>query len=149
VAEQRIEEEARSAAPPEAVWALVADITTWQRWGDWSQTTLERPASDESPEGLGAIRSLRRGRVNSREEVVTWEPNRRYGYRLLAGLPVRDYRAEVSLEPDGSGTRIRWSSRFHPRLGGTGWMWRIMLGRFIADTARRLARAAEEGPTRA
>jgi len=61
---------------------------------------------------------------------------------LVSGLPLRDYRADVVLTPEGTGTRIEWSSSFRPKIPGTGRLYRAGLRRFIADTARRLADAA-------
>jgi hypothetical protein len=80
----------------------------------------------------------------TRERVTVLEPPSRFGYELLSGLPIRDYRAEVTLAPaaDG-GTDIRWRSTFAALIPGTGWMMRRRLGRFIAETAQGLARAAE------
>ena len=34
------------------------------------------------------------------------------------GLPVRDYRADVDLEPNAEGTRIRWHVSFSPKVPG-------------------------------
>ena len=136
----------RSSAPPEAIFALLADISTWSRWGDWQTAELESPAPDGGG-GPGAVRRLtsKTGTyvVTSRERVEEVVPNRRIVYALLSGLPLRDYRGTIELEPDGSGTILRWSSAFEPTLFGTGWFYLWILQRFIADAAARVARAAE------
>lgn len=54
-----------------------------------------------------------------------------------------DYRADVTLTPDGDGAHIRWHSTFRPRAPGAGLLIRRKLQRLVADTAERLARAAE------
>lgn len=56
-----------------------------------------------------------------------------------AGLPVRDYRADVDLEPNAEGTRIRWHVSFSPKVPGTGWLLRWGITRFVTQCARGLA----------
>lgn len=132
-----LDAEARSSAPPERVWALLADVRTWPEWADFDEAVVE------SGDGLGEVRAFRRGRRCTRERVTVFEPPHRLGYDLLTGLPIRGYHADVTLTPAHGGTHIRWHSTFHAKVPGTG---RLMLGRlqaFVADTATRLARAAE------
>ena len=141
---QLINAEAHSSATVDQVWALLADVSTWTEWGRWNEATIERAGTD-SAEGVGAIRSLRYGRRKpTRELIVAVEAPRRFSYELLSGLPMRDYHADVTLStaPDG-GTDITWRSSFTGIMPGQGAFMRWFLGRFIADCARRLARAAE------
>jgi hypothetical protein len=133
---------ARSAASTERVWNLLATTSSWTTWSKASEASLERPG--DPAEGVGAIRRFKTGRTRSREEVVVYEPTRRFAYVLLEGLPLRHYRGEVELEPDGDGTRIRWHSTFDVKVPGTGWLWRAILRRFLQETADRLARGAEQ-----
>src|SRR6185437_10484046 len=35
-------------------------------------------------------------------------------YTVVAGIPVRNYRADVTLTPDGDGTHIRWEASWDP-----------------------------------
>jgi hypothetical protein len=58
---------------------------------------------------------------------------------LRSGLPVRGYRADVDLEPDGQGTAIRSRSSFDPKLPGTGWLIRRRLARITERFVRGLA----------
>jgi hypothetical protein len=146
----RVEGIADSAAPIEAVWARLADITTWSTWGQWTETTRDREGVP-APDGVGAIRRLhrgRRGRSVTVEEVVAFEPpadgRARFAYELRSGLPVRNYHAEVTLASAASGgTRIRWVSTFDGAYPGAGTIVRLALRRFVPETARRLAAAAE------
>src|SRR4051812_42661047 len=95
---QVIDESARSTAPPDAVWAVLADLRGWSEWGEWSKTTVEREG-DQPPGGVGTVRSLTRRPFVSREEVTAWEPPSRVAYELRSGMPMRGYRSEVILEP--------------------------------------------------
>lgn len=131
-----------SAAPAEAVWALLGEARSWKDWAWFPMADLEREG-DPAPDGVGAIRRFGLPFAGSREEVVAFDPPRHLGYRLLSGLPVRDYRSDVTLTPtpDG-GTSIEWRSSFTPPWPGSGGFWSTFLRLMIDDFARRLARAA-------
>jgi hypothetical protein len=143
---QVVEAKAHSAASREAVWEVVADARGWSLWGAWKSAEIEREG-DPPPAGLGAIKVLvseSRRPVTSREEVTAFEPPTRLGYRLLSGLPLRDYEASITLsEASGGGTEVTWRSEFEPRIPLTGGLFRRALQKFIGDTAKRLAREAE------
>jgi uncharacterized protein YndB with AHSA1/START domain len=132
----------QTTASREAVWALLADARGWSRWAPFRTSVLEREGSPV-PDGVGALRRFGTGLVVSREEVVDFDPPGRLVYELRSGLPLRDYRAEVTLTPAGAGTEIAWRARFRPRIPGTGWIFRLFLRRVIGDMATRLARHAE------
>lgn len=136
----------QSTASPAALFALLADIDTWSRWGEWTQTGLESP-DPAGGGGVGAVRRLESkglgGPIVSRERVVEVVPGRRLVYELLSGLPLVGYRGVVELEPVAGGTQIRWSSSFDARWFGTGWFFRWILRVFIARTVAALAAAAE------
>lgn len=136
----------RVDASPETVWGLVADVRTWTRWGPWEAAELEHPGRT-SPDGTGAVRRLRSGRWTVREYVLVADAPRRLRYRVMSGLPVRDYVGEVRLDRglDG-GTTLCWRARFESRVPGLG---RVLENRFralLADVAARLAAYAEDPP---
>jgi len=133
-----IDKTATTSADPAVVYALLRDGATWPEWSGLGSFELERPGRDE-PEGLGAIRVFRTGRVTNREEIVELVPNRRFSYVQLSGLAIRGYRADVDLEPGEDGTVIRWRSSFRPKVPGTGWLYRRALSRFIEHTVEGLA----------
>ena len=142
---QEIEVVASTKAAPEAVFALLADAATWTAWTPIETVEIER-AGDDPPEGVGTIRVLRRGRTVGRDETTELVPGRRFGYRSLSGLPVRDYRGSVDLEPADGGTRIVWRSSFEPKVPGTGTIMRIGIARFLTDCATGLAAYAASRP---
>jgi hypothetical protein len=131
-----------AAAPIDVVWARVADITTWSQWGQWDETTRVSEGVP-APDGVGTLRRYRRGRRVHTEEVVAFEAPHRLAYEVREGLPVRDYHAEVVLEPVGGGTRISWTADFDGANPVGGWAVHQVLKRFFPVTARALARAAE------
>ena len=140
---QHVEATGWSAAPPAAVYGLLVDGATWPTWsGHDAAELVERGEGDG--DGVGAVRVLHRGRMRSRERIVELVPERRLGYVLLAGLPLRDYRANVDLTPERGGTAIRWSSDFAAKVPGTGAIFRLALTKFMtAATEGLAARAAE------
>lgn len=136
---------ARSAAPPERVFALLADATSWPRWAGplIARASWEREGNP-APGGAGAIRRLGRWPIFGREQIVASEPPFHHAYTTLGGNPVRNYRADVFLSPDEDGTSITWSATFEPRIPGSG---RLLVGtyrRLIGSFARRLAAYAEQ-----
>ena len=134
---KEIEVEVVAAAEPEVLWALLADVSTWSHWGLFDE------ASIESGQGLDEVRRFRSGRRVTRERVIGFEPERRLAYELLSGIPLRSYRAEVTLNETRCGTTIRWHSTFEPKWPGTGTLIQRGLKAFIEDTAKALAREAE------
>lgn len=142
---------ARSAAPPEAVFEVLSDGAGWSRWaGPMVVRSWWEREGTPPPGGVGAIRALGLGRVGSREEIVAFDPPHHLAYTVLKGLPVRSYRSDVRIEPDGAGSRIVWSGLFEPKLAGTTGALQLFLRRTIGSFSRRLAAYAErEHPRRA
>jgi Polyketide cyclase / dehydrase and lipid transport len=145
VAEQVIDETVMTAGDPAAVYALLADGSTWPDWSPLGTFELIAPG-DGVPEGLGAVRLFTTGRHKSRERVVICEPGSVFAYELVSGLPLRDYRAVVTLAPGVNGTIINWRSTFRAKVPGSGGFYRRELGKFIRRTVEGLAAAAEPAP---
>jgi hypothetical protein len=97
-----------------------------------------------APGGVGAIRKLGSGFVATREEILEYDPPHYLAYTILGRQPIRDYRAIVSLDPDGDGTRITWAGAFEPRIPGTGRLLAWLLKRIVGSMARRLARYSSQ-----
>ena len=141
---QHIDITTDTAADPAAVYALLTDGATWPDWSPIDSFELERQGSD-APEGVGAVRVFRNGRIEGRDTIVERVPDRRLSYTHVSSLPVEDYRADVDLEPHGSGTRIRWHASFTATVPGTGPFLRLALRRFLHQCAEGLAAAAPAG----
>src|ERR1700688_2527 len=112
-----VEAEGLDRAAPESVWALIADANTYSQWGPWSASGYERPG-DESEHGVGAVRWFRYRRTTSVARVLEIEEGRDAVYTVVRGMPVRNYRAEVSVMPTPVGTRIRWAAAWDTTLVG-------------------------------
>jgi uncharacterized protein YndB with AHSA1/START domain len=130
------------AAPVDRVFALLADHVGWREWAGVQEVVL-RQQGDPAPNGLGAIRVLRRGGLAIEEEVVAFEPPRRIAYRICAGIPVRDCSADLRLEPAAAATRLSWQVHFRPLLPGTGWLLRRLIRPKLEQALAGLAQRAE------
>jgi uncharacterized protein YndB with AHSA1/START domain len=140
MAQLHVEAEGVTWAAPEAVWELVANADRYHEWGPWSASGYQSPG-DPAHGGVGAIRWMRYGRATTVERVLEAEKARRLVYTVVKGIPVRNYRAEVMLTPDGAGTRIHWSADWDRTLGG-----RIVhrrLRSIYPDVVARLVAAAD------
>jgi hypothetical protein len=144
MAQQVIDVTVTTGADPQSVYALLADGSTWPDWSPIGAFTLLEPGNG-TPEGLGAVRVFTTGRHRSRERVervVECRPGEVFAYVLEKGLPLRDYKAVVTLTPAAGGTSINWHSTFRAKVPGSGWLYRHELGRFIRRTADGLATAS-------
>ena len=138
---QRIEHRAVTSADPATVYALLRQGATWPDWGPIDSVELETPAAGD-PEGVGAVRVLRSGKVEGRDTIAELVPDRRFSYTHASSLPVRNYRGDVDLTPVDGGTEIRWVSAFDPKYPGTGRRVRRGLDGFIAKLVNGLAEHA-------
>ncbi len=140
---------ARSTAPPERVFELLADAATWPLWAGFlvAHGSWEREGTPP-PGGVGAIRKLGRWPMYGREEIVAYEPPTHLAYTIVRGQPVRSYRAEVTLALDGDGTLITWAGIFDPLIPGTSKLMTGFFRRIITTFANGLAGyAATQSPT--
>jgi uncharacterized protein YndB with AHSA1/START domain len=137
-----VEAEGRSSAPPERVFAVLEDAPGWKAWAGFPVAEYVQEGTP-APHGVGAIRRFGNKLTSTREEVLVHEPPRHLAYRIVSGVPVEGYRADVTLTPDGDGTAIRWAATFRPKVPGTGWILEPFLASFLRRFVKGLARHAE------
>ena len=130
-----------TSAKPEALFAVLSDSASYPAWSIWDRCEIER-SGDPARHGAGEIRLLYTRFSAVREEIVAVDPPRRVEYRLLEGLPVRDYTAQTTITDVGCGrAEIVWSASFRARHPGTGWFWRLFFLLVLKRVAQDLARA--------
>ena len=143
----QVSAEQTARAAPGAIWELISDATQYPQWGPWSAGGYQH-YGDTSPHGAGAVQWLRSSRrfglrhVTSVEKILEADEGRRLVYTVIGGLPVRNYRAEVTLTPADDGTRIRWAAAWDATMAGR-LVWRALrpfYPRMLAD----LVTAAEQ-----
>ena len=140
MAQLRVEAEGVAQAAPEALWELVANADRYSEWGPWSASGYEN-LGGQAPDGAGVIRWMRYGRTTTVEKVLESERARRLVYTVVKGIPVRNYRAEVTLSPVGEGTHIRWAASWDRTLPGR--VVHRTLRTLYPDIVGRLVAAAE------
>jgi uncharacterized protein YndB with AHSA1/START domain len=127
-----IEAVATTSGSPAAVWALLADASTWVRWGSWSKVEVEGGGQ----QGRGSVRVLVRAPFRVRELITEWVPRERMAYELIDGMRVRGYRAAVTLEEAAEGGAVvRWRSTYHRAGPFTALVLRLA----VRDACKRLA----------
>jgi uncharacterized protein YndB with AHSA1/START domain len=127
------------AAPRDAVWRVYTDHRGWTRWAGVKEVVL-RQQGDPPPNGLGTIRVIRSGGIAIEEEITAFDPPKRMAYRLIGGLPVKNYEAEVRFDESESGTAISWDISFQPRIPFTGALLARVMKSGLQDVLDRLAR---------
>jgi uncharacterized protein YndB with AHSA1/START domain len=141
--------ERRVAAPPRIVFEVLTDHRGYAGITRLRKSVLEREG-EPAPNGVGAIRVLSAVGPPLREEVIAYEPDTRFSYTLLSGLPVRDHIGTVELSPDGDGTRVVYVVRTTPTVpvGGGAVVAAMKVGiKQLLDgaSAESERRAAENG----
>ncbi len=106
-------------ATPEQVWAVLSDHEGMARWAPGLKVDLVRHGEFER-NGAGAQRRFTPLGVlpSFTEEIVDFEPGQQLSYRLVSGLPFRNYTGEVRLRPIAYGTRIDYTVSADNRLPG-------------------------------
>ncbi len=143
----RVQAEQTARAAPASVWALISDATRYPQWGPWSAAGY-RTTPDNVPDGaVGSVYWLKSAHraylryATTVEQVLEVEEGRRLAYTVLGGIPVRNYRAEITLTPDGQGTHIRWAATWDATPAGR--IVRRSLAVVYPEIVASLARAAE------
>lgn len=139
---QRVRYVHETTASIEALWAALADYASWSSWGPWDRSELEREGRGTAG-GVGSIRRLTLGRRVLREETTVFEPMREMRYRVLDGIPMRDYEGVVQLDRVGPKVRVTWSSSFHGTPAVLGPVIRRSLQSKFGPIVRAVAAAAE------
>ncbi|MBX6765566.1 MAG: SRPBCC family protein [Actinomadura rubrobrunea] len=130
-----IEVTATCTASREAVFKHLSVAEAWNEWARLPTRARRESEGAEVPNGVGAVRRI----PPVREKVVVHDPPRHYAYVGVSGLPLRDYRSDVTLEPHGVYTLVRWRAAFEPKIPGTGPIARFVVRLLITSFARRLA----------
>ncbi|MHB8498853.1 MAG: SRPBCC family protein [Acidimicrobiales bacterium] len=114
-----VEAEGTTRAGPEVVWSLVANANTFPKWGPWNDGGYRPPSAGPSQEG--SVQWFRYGRrTTSVEQILEIDELRRLAYTVVSGIPVKNYRAEVTLTPTSTGgTSIRWAASWDKTLMGS------------------------------
>jgi uncharacterized protein YndB with AHSA1/START domain len=134
--------QARAAAPLQTVWSVLARHAEMGAWAPIRRVALEREG-DPPPDGVGAIRALSRPPFKIREEITDVDAPVRLAYRMLSGLPVRDYAGETILSDLDGATGITWRVTMTARIPGSAFMVRRVIQALVdglVTESERIAR---------
>jgi uncharacterized protein YndB with AHSA1/START domain len=136
------------AAPPETVFEVLTDHRGYAKITPLRKAELEREG-EPAPNGVGAIRKLSAVGPPLREEVLAYEPGRRFSYKLLSGLPLRDHVGTVELTPEGGGTKVVYAVRTTPTVplagGAVVGVVKIGIKQLLGGVAKESERRAANG----
>jgi uncharacterized protein YndB with AHSA1/START domain len=128
--------------PVDHVWAVLADHEAMSTWGPGLTVTLVTEGAPDR-NGLGAVRRITApGPMPAIvEEVVVFEPETRFGYKALSGVPFKNYAGDVVLTPTPGGTRIDYSIRVDERMpfvdkGAAALIARVLLTALVRASKR-------------
>jgi uncharacterized protein YndB with AHSA1/START domain len=100
-------------APPERVWAVMADE---ERWHEWTSTVTSIERMDKGPLVVGSRARIRQPRLPAAVwEITEVRPGR--GFTWMTRSPGVRVVAEHGVEPAGDGSRATLSIRFSGPLG--------------------------------
>ena len=113
------------AAPPESVWAALADHESWPQWF----RLLDSVAVTGAPTGVGGTRRVVIQRVPFDEVFTAWDEPRHLAWAVTgSGLPLLSAMAEsMRLVPTPAGCRLDLTQGLQSRRGFghvLGPMWR-------------------------
>ncbi|MEC3979299.1 SRPBCC family protein [Amycolatopsis sp. H20-H5] len=109
-------------ATPAIIFDILSDVPEWKRWA-WPlilSSKWEKLGTDTDG-GLDSVRSAGIWPFLIRERITEYEPGKKLSYCFVGRVvPVKDYHATVTLEENGGGTDLSWTSSFAPLVPGSG-----------------------------
>ena len=124
------------AAPPERVWATLADFHRLDRW---APTVRKVEPVGPLRSGVGTARRMGVERLGHLLEVVTvWDEGERLGYRVSPLGPIQTSESLWRLESEDAGCRVHLSLEYELRFGGLGRLLHRVIARKLIE--RRLPR---------
>lgn len=117
------------AAPPDVVWALVAEPALMNRWS-LARIESVAPGDGGHPGGVGALRRVHLPHgLGVLTEVIERALPLHLEYRVVAGAPVINHHGAIEIVPERGGSRLRWAVTATPIVPGTGGI----MARFLRD----------------
>ncbi len=136
-------------AKPRAAWPFLVDPDKMNRWS-LARIELLAPGDGGTAWGVGALRRIHLktlGREVAFDEVVaTSDAPSRFVYRVFRGLPLKDHRGEIRLEPRATGSRLTWDVDFDFLAPGMGFGARGVLEKQLKKSLETLAALTRGAP---
>ena len=138
------------AAPPEAIFDLLADHANYDRFRPIQASRLLREGNPP-PNGLGAVREIKVRPLTFEEEITAYERPTRLDYLIVKlNVPFEHHGGSIRLGPAGEATHVDWRSSYSvptPVVGGPEELvWKPLLARGfrrVLEDVERILRAAQ------
>lgn len=132
----RVEESIEIGAPPEVVWAQIADH---ERWPEWF-AELDEVEVTGARTGVGGNRRVTAKRLPIDEEFTVWDENEEFAFAVIGSkVPFLSTMAEsVRIEPTAGGSRVVYRQGLQARRG-FGWLLQLAWRRAPDQLRRALA----------
>jgi hypothetical protein len=133
------------AAPPEAVFDLLADHANYESFPGIHRSTLVREG-DPAPNGRGALRRIKVPPLSFDEEITHYERPTRLDYLIVRlNVPFEHYGGSIRLSSENGATLVDWRSSYRvptPVIGPPEEIvWQVLLKRgfrrVLEDIERR------------
>ena len=136
---------AEVAAPPDAVWKVLADFGAISAWAPNADHSC---LMGEQTEGVGTVRRIQAGRTTLLETVETWDPPTTLSYSL-AGLPpvVRSASNTWQIAEAPGGSRVTLTSRVDAGPRPPQKLIARIVGRVLARASDQMLAALKERVT--
>lgn len=135
----RFENKVSLSAPPDKVFEVFADCSSWSKW---FPDVVSAKWETDPPHGLGSRRIAKLKTLTAREEFIAWEPGKRFTFTVYAlSVPlVRRMVEDYQLVADGDGGSIlQWNVFYEP-------LWFLRpFNALIGPVFRRMFRRALKG----
>ncbi len=128
----------------DTVFELITDHAAYARYPVVEQSAvLEQGGAD--PNGEGALRYVHAGGIHFWERITAFERPRRMSYLIERSkpFPIRHDRGDITLTPEGGGTRVVWESEGHIDLPVVGNLLDRLAERRAATSFMRLLECIE------
>lgn len=128
------------AAAPDAVWSAVGDFCGIANW----HPAIAR--CDMSSKGADTFRSLtlKGGGVVYEKQLTFDKAGRVYSYTIeTSPLPVKDYMAQISVTPKGTGSVLSWTATFAAKDASDADAIKTIAGIFELGAAALVAKTAK------
>ncbi|MBT4521346.1 MAG: hypothetical protein HOC23_15205 [Halieaceae bacterium] len=131
-----VENEIVIRASVERTWNEVVNHSGLGSWTPFQGKVL-RPGTASS-NGPGCIRELRSTGIRITEEIISWDQEKHYAYKLRTGAPFRSHRGDIFVSEVNGCTKVRWAIRFQSRIPFTGWVFALGLKYLFRNALKKL-----------
>lgn len=137
-------------ATPEAIWAVLG---RYMHIDEFAPLITSVDALTTGEDGLGSRRRNHFKDGSSLvEEVTAWTPKEKFTVELsdMASIPLNEAYSEVSIEPNGERSIVKWSFDYRVKYGPLGWLMgqsimKLMMGKIIDGNLNGLAEKVRSG----